>query len=187
MNTEEVFFMKTKLTVALILVFVVALSFVACDKGSDAPITTGQPQQTTPGELPEGHPAPGSEGISQAPVNRKIAVKEEITAAWDSVRLSIEDKQEGKTDDVVVKIGETYTIPGSEVAIKVGAFLPDFKMDETSISSASGELNNPAVKVTVSEGGSEIFDAWLYSKFPSIHPFMHERYGITLKEPVSKG
>jgi hypothetical protein len=69
----------------------------------------------------------------------------------------------------------------------VNEFLPDFIMDGLTITSKSEETNNPAVSVVVTEGGNEIFTGWLYSKFPAIHPFQHDQYGITLKEPIKKG
>jgi hypothetical protein len=40
------------------------------------------------------------------------------------------------------------------------------------------------VRIIVFEGEEEIFKGWLYSKFPAIHPFQHERYGLLLKEGV---
>ncbi|HDZ88696.1 MAG TPA: DUF2155 domain-containing protein, partial [Nitrospirae bacterium] len=43
------------------------------------------------------------------------------------------------------------------------------------------------VHVTVLDGGREIFKGWLYSKFPTIHPFQHDKYGLTLKEAVTSG
>jgi len=114
----------------------------------------------------------------------RIVVPDSVKGKWEAVKIAILDKTTNKKEVVTIKLGSEYTIPGSNIKIKVGDFLPDFRMDGLSITSASNELKNPAVHVTVHEGGKEIFKSWLYSKFPSIHPFQHERYSLTLVEAI---
>jgi hypothetical protein len=83
-----------------------------------------------------------------------------------------------------VNIGSEFKVPNTNLRIVVGEFLPDFRMDDATITSASDMPNNPAVRVEVFENGKSIFKGWLYSKFPTIHPFEHEKYGLTLKEGI---
>ncbi len=116
----------------------------------------------------------------------RVIVPENVKKKWDSVKLSIEDRKLRKTDTVIVKLGEEYVIPGSELKINVGDFLPDFRMDALAITSPSNKPNNPAVKVIISSKDKEIFNGWLYSKFPTVHSFQHDRFGILLKEGVQK-
>ncbi len=116
----------------------------------------------------------------------KIVIPDDVKKSWEAVRLSIDDKKSQKSDIVTIKLGEGYDIPDSELKIKVGAFLPDFKMDALAISSISNKPNNPAVKVSILNNGGEIFNGWLYSKYPSVHPFQHDRFAIILKEGVRK-
>jgi hypothetical protein len=70
--------------------------------------------------------------------------------------------------------------------VAVTEFLPDFRMEGTVITSPTNELNNPTARVKVYEGNKEIFNGWLWSKFPAIHPFQNDKYGITLKEGIKK-
>ncbi|NOY39391.1 MAG: DUF2155 domain-containing protein [Nitrospirae bacterium] len=114
----------------------------------------------------------------------RIVVPDSVKGKWEAVKIEILDKTSNKKEVVTVKLGSEYTIPDSNIKIKVGDFLPDFRMDGLSITSASDELKNPAVHITVYEGDKEIFKSWLYSNFPTIHPFQHEKYSLTLIEAI---
>lgn len=114
----------------------------------------------------------------------QIVVPPEVKETWKAVRIEIEDKKTNKKSEVVININSEYTIPGTNLKIKVGEFLPDFRMDGLTITSASNNLNNPAVHIRVFEDEKEIFKGWLYQKFPTIHPFQHERYKLTLLEGI---
>ena len=155
--------------------------FTGCKKDS-APINTGAPA----GQLPADHPK--TEGAGEpyiAPVT-EIVVPDNVKGKWASVVLTIEDKAAGKKSDVTVKLGDTYTIPDTKINIKVGEFIPDFKMTGPTITSNSADPNNPAVHVTITENDQEVFKSWLYSQFAAIHPFQHEKYAVTLKAGVKK-
>ncbi|MBF0607212.1 MAG: DUF2155 domain-containing protein [Candidatus Magnetobacterium sp. LHC-1] len=116
----------------------------------------------------------------------EIVVPDSVKGKWESVKLSISDKQAKKSQVINIKLGSEYTIQGSSLKLNVGEFLPDFKMDALTITSMSNETKNPAVNVRVIEAGKEIFKGWLYSKYPEIHPFQHDRYGIVLMEGIKK-
>ena len=85
-------------------------------------------------------------------------------------------------------------MPDSNLKVTVGEFLPDFIMNGSKITSGSGELNNPAVGIKVTDGDKQIFPApgkqwgWLWSRkdLQSAHPFEHPRFNIMLKEPGKK-
>lgn len=160
---------------ALTVAFGMVLSVGACKKEEDRPITGEHPRMGAPGE-----------GMVVAPVTQTV-VPDNVKEKWNAVELTIEDKENNKTSGVVIKLGDEYVIPGSNLKVKVGDFLPDFRMEGAIITSASDQMNNPAVHVTVHEGDEELFKGWLYSRFPSIHPFMHEKYGITLTDAVKEG
>jgi len=167
-----------KKLVLVLLAFVMVASFGACKKESETPIT-----DTSQG-VPAGHPGAGDEGAGIVPEVRETVVPDEVKGKWTGVKISIEDKKKNTSSDVVVKLGDTYSIPDSNIKIQVGDFLPDFKMAPGVYTSVSNEANNPAVHVVVKQGEEELFNNWIYSKFPAIHPFMHEQYGITLKEGI---
>ena len=160
-----------KKCLVVIVSILISLSLVSCKKKEEQPV----PQASGPGT-----------GVMMPPGETKVVVPEAVKGKWDAVKLVIEDKLAKKTSEVTVKLDSEYTIPNSNLKIKIGEFLPDFKMDGLTITSSSNEPNNPAVRVAVYENGKEIFKGWLYSKFPTIHPFQHDKYGITLKEGVKK-
>lgn len=164
--------MRGKLLVAVAALALVA-ALGACKKKEEAPIAA-QPEMGAPA-MPQVMPV------------KEVVVPDSVKGKWTAVKLMIEDKTANTSNDVVIPLGSEQEIAGSKLKIKVVEFLPHFKMQGSVITSASDELENPAVHVFVYENGAEVFKGWLYSKYPGIHPFTHERYGITLKEPVRKG
>jgi len=157
------------------LIFTVA----ACKKKEEKP------------QLPPGHPSTEGgmpqTGMPDMPkVDRKVVVPAEVTAKWKAVKLNIEDKTAKSTKEYTVAVGSDLAVPNTKMKIKVLAFLPDFRMGEKDITSASDKPNNPAVQVSVTEPGKEEQKIWLYSMHPGIHPFTHERVAITLVGGVNK-
>ncbi len=167
-----------KKLLAVILVGGLVISFAGCKKKEEKP------------QLPAGHPS--TEGgmppaMPDMPkVDRQVNVPKEVKAKWSAVKLSIEDKTAKSTKEYTVAIGSDVSVPNTSMKIKVLAFMPDFRMGEKDITSASDKPNNPAVQVLVQEPGKPEWKGWLYSMHPGIHPFQHERIGITLMGGVSK-
>ena len=115
----------------------------------------------------------------------KIVITDEIKNKWKGIIITVMDKQTMNGRDYPIAIGGNLKISGSNIEVQTGAFLPDLQIEDNIYSSVSAELNNPAIQVEVKEGGKEIFKGWLFQKYPTVHPFKHERFSITLKEPVS--
>ena len=121
----------------------------------------------------------------------KVVVPPEVAEKWTAVVIVVDDKQENKQEEYTVTIGDELIIPNSDLTLKVGAFLPDFKMNADTITSTTAEPNNPAVGIAVIQNGNKIFPpsgewGWLYAKFPTIHSFQHDRYSLTLKAGLFK-
>ncbi len=153
----------------------------ACKKKEQQPVPQA-PQMMPGAQMP---PAPG--GLQMPKSELKVVVPEVVKGKWSGVKLVLEDKSSKKKQEFTVGLNQDSKVPDSNLKISIGEFLPDFRMDADTITSASNELNNPAVKVKIFEGDKEIFKGWLYAKFPTIHPFEHPKYGLTLKEGVKKG
>ncbi|MBF0566942.1 MAG: DUF2155 domain-containing protein [Nitrospirae bacterium] len=134
----------------------------------------------------EAHGKDKANGHAQPHPKLEVDVPDSVKGKWESVKLGITDKTKSGTQTVTVKLGQVYKVPGSGLAVEVGDFLPDFKMNGIAITSVSNETNNPAVQVGITENGKEIFKGWLYSKYPSIHPFQHDRFSIVLLEGIKK-
>ncbi len=163
-----------KKSILLLAALTLVLGFASCKKKEEQPAQQAAPapQQVPSIVMPQGGP--------------QVVVPEQVKSAWKAVVLVVVDKATGKTAEANVKIGSSYTIPGSGMKIEVVSFLPDFKMSGTQITSVSNDPNNPAAQVRISGNGKEIFKGWLYSKYPAIHPFENDKYGVTLKEGIKK-
>ncbi|MDA8155275.1 MAG: DUF2155 domain-containing protein [Actinomycetota bacterium] len=160
-----------KKSVLIVMAAALVLSFASCKKKEQpaAPAAGGQ--------------APG---IYIPPGEPQVIVPDSVKGKWSAVDLIIQDKTTGKSEVAKVNIGGDYKIPGSTLKVQVVDFLPDFKMEGTVITSSSNDLNNPAARVNIYDGDKQIFKGWLYSKFPAIHPFQHEKYAVTLKDAIKK-
>ncbi len=159
---------------ALSIIYMLSLS--ACTKQE-------QPQPSSPGQRSI---IPGHSNVQMPSAGQmKIVISDEIKGKWKGVVLTVMDKQTMSGTDYNVTIGSKFTISGSNIEVQTGTFLPDFQIADNVYSTASAELNNPAIQVEVTEGGKEIFKGWLFQKYPTVHPFKHERFFLSLKEPVS--
>ena len=122
----------------------------------------------------------------------KIIVPDSVKGKWSAVKLVVEDKVKKESKEYTVNLNSDFKIPDSNLKIHVGDFLPDFKMQGLTLTSASNEPKNPAVAVRVMEGNKQIFPAeekkwgWLFSRMPSVHPLNHPKYMIILKEGIPK-
>ena len=168
-----------KRIVAAVLVAGMLVSFAGCKKKEEKP------------QLPAGHPSTEGgmppAGMPDMPkVDRTVVVPKEVAAKWKSVKITIEDKAAKGSKEYTIAVGAEQSIPNTTIKVKVLAFLPDFRMGEKEITSASDKPNNPAAQVSVTDGGKEVWKGWLYSMHPGVHPFQHEKIGLTLIGGVSK-
>ena len=164
--------MKKMLAVVLAGSFV--LSIVGCEKKEEK------------AQLPSGHPSvesglPSSGNMPDMPrVDRTVIVPKEVKAKWKSVKLGIKNKTTGSAKEYTVAVGSDLAVPGTKMTVKVLAFLPDFRMGEKDITSASDKQNNPAAQVIVQEQGKEDWKGWLYAMHQDVHPFQHDNIILKL-------
>ncbi len=114
----------------------------------------------------------------------KIIVADNIKTKWKGVRLTVTDKESNAIKEYTIALHSKFSIPNSKIEVQTGDFLPDLKIDGNVYATATNDLLNPAVQVYVTDNGKEVFKGWLFQKFPNIHPFKHQKFGITLKEPL---
>lgn len=144
----------------------------AFQSGSTPGSTPGSTMSTAPADIPK---IEGG-GVTVVP--------DVVKGKWKAVVLVVEDKGQKQNKEYTVPIGKTLEIPNSKLTMEVLEFLPDLKIENSTFTSVTNDPNNPAVHVVVKEEGKEIFKGWLFSLFPTIHPFQHAQFGVTLKEGV---
>ena len=155
------------------------------------------PGQMSPGQMPARQMPPGGQqGVRPGMMSMgktQVIVPESVKGKWSAVKIVFEDKVSKGKQEFVIKLNNDFQVPNSNIKIHVGEFLPDFRMDGLNLTSGSNDPRNPALAIKVFENNKQIFPApgkqwgWLFSKVPSIHPFEHPKYGITLKEGIKKG
>ena len=169
-----------KKLLAVVLVGGLVISFVGCKKKEEKP------------QMPAGHPSmeggmpPAGMPANAPKVDRAVVVPKEVKAKWSAVKLSVTDKAANNKKEYTVAVGSELAVPNTKIKVKVLAFIPDFKMGDKDITSASDKPNNPAVQVAIQEPGKEEWKGWLYSMHPDVHPFMHDKVMITLMGGVAK-
>jgi hypothetical protein len=113
-----------------------------------------------------------------------VVVPDIVKGKWKAVKIAVMDKSTNKETVYPIDIGSTFTIPGSDVSIKVENFLPHFTMEGATLTSQTNDPKNPAAQIRVSEGGKEIYKGWLFTLYPTTHAFQHPKYGFTLADFV---
>ena len=168
--------------------------------------------QMPPAQMPAGQMPAGKMPVGQMPPTQmpqmgqqqgarpgmpmgktQVLLPEAVKGKWGAAKIIIEDKGTKTKQEYTVKLNSDFKVPNSDLNIRVGDFLPDFRMDGLNLTSGSNEPKNPALAIQVSEKGKQIFPApgrqwgWLFAKVPSIHPFEHPKYSVTLREGLKKG
>jgi hypothetical protein len=161
------------------ILLLMSIPFASCKKKEPAPAPAPM-QEGTPGQSgsPHGDMGGGRE--------KKISVPAEVKGAWKSVKIEVEFKKDKTRKSFSIPLNSEFKVPGSDLTIRVGDFLPQFAMTADSITSSSNDPKNPAVQVEVSEKGNQIFKGWLFARFPDIHPFLNDQYGVKLVEGEKK-
>jgi len=148
-----------------------------------------------PGQMPSGAREMGKPGMMPARGKSQIVVPPSVKDRWSGAKIIVEDKASKAKQEYTVKLNSDFKIPNSNLKVHVGEFLPEILFEGQTITSRSNEPNNPGLTIRVYENDKQIFPdlktgkqwAWLFAKVPSMHAFVHPKYGITLKEGVKKG
>ncbi len=170
-----------KKLLAVIVALVCVVAFSACTKN----------EERAHSSMPLGHP--GTEAGMQAQdsaglpkVERKLVLSKEVRARWKAVRITIQDKDSLKTKEYTIAVGSAQKVPRTDLTIKVIAFVPDFKMNDTEIISRSNQPNNPAAQIVIDEPGKPQWKGWLFGLYPGAHSYQNPKITITLGGGVSR-
>jgi hypothetical protein len=173
-----------KVTLLVAVLMMVALAGTGCKKKQPPP--PPMPPQGAPGQpgMPGMPGMPQGEGAPQ--VEKKIVVPDAVKGAWKAVKVEVEYKEKKSKKTFTVPLDSEFKVPDTDITLKVANFLPHFSMAADQITSSSNNPENPAAQLEVFQGGKEIFHGWMFSKYPSVHPFTHDKYGVALLEGVKK-
>lgn len=111
---------------------------------------------------------------------KTVVVPPEAARAWKAVKIAVIDKTRATENIYTVPVGGVTRIPSTKLTISAEAFLPSFVIEGTVMTSSSNKLNNPGVKVSISDNGAPVFNGWLFSRYPATHAVSHPKYGFTL-------
>jgi hypothetical protein len=176
---QEVIVRLTCILIALIALF----SFGCAEQAAEPEATTTEHGATMPDDdVHRGMTEPGAEGMhGSMGTNAEIHLDEAVASAWGGIAIRLVDRETEATERYEIDLGQSVVFGDTGLTVKAVAFIPDFVMDESGITSRSAEANNPAAKVVISEQGTEDFEGWLFATMPEIHPYPHERYHVLLE------
>ena len=168
-----------KLSLLFAALLVVSFAGASCKKKESPPAPPSQ-QKEMP-KMPEATSGPMGGGPE-----KKIVVPEEIQAVWKAVKIEVEFKEKKSKETFTIPLNSEFPVPDSDLVLKIGAFLPHFTMTADQITSGSGDQVNPACNIEIMVGEKESYKGWLFAKFPDVHPFQSDKYGVKLLEGIKK-
>jgi len=168
-----------KFTLLVAVLMMVAFAGTGCKKKEPPP--PPMPPQGAPGMPGAPHGEAGA-----PPVEKKIVVPDAVKGTWRAVKVEVEFKDKKSKKAFTIPVNSEFKVPDSDLTVKVGSFLPHFTMAADQITSGSNNPENPAAQVEVFQAGKEIFHGWLFSKYPAVHPFQNDKFGMVLLEGVKK-
>lgn len=126
----------------------------------------------------------------QKQVYREVTVPKSVAGKWQAVKILVLDKRDEERNTMqTVALGSSITLGDSGITVTAQEFLPNFVMDKTSYTSLDNTLGNPAVHLVIHENGQEIFEGWIFGKYPNLYAFQHDRFALQLMDfipaPVS--
>ncbi len=150
--------------------------------------------QAMPGQMPPGGQEMVKPGMMTARGKSQIVVPPSVKGRWSGAKIIVEDKTSKAKQEYTVKLNSDFNIPNSNLKVHIGEFFPEILFEGQTITSRSNEPKNPGLTIRVYENDKQVFPdlktgkqwAWLFAKVPSMHAFVHPKYGITLKEGVKK-
>jgi hypothetical protein len=168
-----------RLSLVFAALLVISLAGASCKKKENPPVPPPQ-QRQMPG-MPEAQHGPMGGGPEKT-----VVVPEEIQAAWKAVKIEVEFKEKKSKKAFTVPLNSEFQVPDSDLVLKTGAFLPHFTMTADQITSGSNDQVNPACNIEILVGEKQSFEGWLFAKFPDVHPFQNDKYGVKLLEGIKK-
>jgi len=117
-------------------------------------------------------------------INAEITLDPEIADDWAAIKVRVVELESMTESFYEIPVGGTAPLGDTGLTLEAVAFVPDFVMDGSGITSRSAEPQNPAARIVISEEGKDDYTGWLFGAMPEIHAFPHETYGVMLVEAI---
>ncbi len=89
-------------------------------------------------------------------------------AAGSGVLILKAFSRDGKAEQLNLRIGDTFTIPGTSVTGKIRDYSPALSFDQSGRAfTFTDQMVNPAVYIDFSEKGAQKFSGWLLKRYPN--------------------
>jgi len=168
------------------------LASTACGrKAQDVTHTVLPPAQAAlPGAAPAAHDQPFRAPDDPAnnpddPRNhkdRKVVGQDKLKKRWRGIRIRIVDVPGGRQALWDVHPGRPVPIPGLGLSVKVNVILSHFAMGGGVVRADGDDSGNPAAEVQVFEDGKQVWEGWMFQRFPDLRQFCGNRYQLVLKD-----
>ena len=182
--------MTRRLLAASGVVLAAVLLPAACrEKGRPDPsirmAVSHEPDESAAAE-PQGGATGQAAGDAGPRIPNRLEVPEAVKKAYSGIVLVWKDSGSGKEGKLEVPLGGSAPIPGTALAVSADVYLPAFTMSSDVITSTGIEPENPAARIRVTEDGKDLFQGWVFQRFPDVHPFTHPRFSLRLDGGVRK-
>ncbi len=169
------------------LLLVALLATLGCGGSADPTTDNIEPASShdaMPNDDVNAGAATGDEMHRGGGINAEITLDPEIADDWQAIRVRVVKLDTMDETFFEIAIGEEASLGDTGLTLRAVAFIPDFVMSETGITSRSADPQNPAARVIIIEEGKGDYEGWLFGAMPEIHAFAHEVYGVMLVEGV---
>jgi len=162
------------------------------------PAAPPPPMPTDAAAMPAGHPPmpgvgqqPAAEGEAPAhpvPSDKELAINlpESVMGKWSAVTFEV-TAVDGSKDTLEVALGSETSVPGSNLMLRAEVFVPAYKSDFKTITSASNALDNPAAKVALIENQQVVAKGWVFQNLPEFNSFSSDKVSVRLLSAVEAG
>ena len=119
----------------------------------------------------------------QKKVDREIIVPKSVEGKWKAVKILVRDKSDEERNTMqTVALGSSFQLGDSGITVRAGEFFPNFVLDQSRYTSVDNTLGNPAIHLTITENGKELYNGWTFAKYPGLYAFEHDRYSLQLMD-----
>jgi len=152
----------------------------------------GPSMQAPAAGLPGGHPSADktAENISMAThsaikTQKPVKISNEVKAKWKEAAVEVTVASSKISETVKITVGSAVGLKNSKLKLRAEVLVPDYVLsaDMKSIESRSNEAKNPAVLVSLLDGGKTVARGWIFRNLPQYNTFNDPKYSLKLVSP----